>query len=936
MNNSIDTKAPSNWIFINPDTYKDERVSEYINKYLTEAAKKYGLDQNLVNIAYNEKLKTDLFFENIINIKPFNSIDDKNFKKFLRDWYVSIKTELTKLKNIKDYNVLSLSELNEFILSLGYPYAETLPTRSSKIAFLNSAIELYHKKGTLESLYKILQIYNVKNITISEWWIKHNLNTNTYYAESNVVYPESKRGVELYNSTMEYNRFIENNPHWRLPLKKLRRLHANSGKYKFPSLTSVISVDCYTDATGLNVAYSIFQRKVQETYDYFISHTLNKISTPNEFNSNELKFIKEIDSENSEVLDINSNVFKNESEICINVMMTNRPPKLVEYNLMEGGTDCLVGDNNYYYFIVGPNPSTDLSMDDTAQSIKDVWVSENRKKLVRILKTSDTTAEVYLFDPTEIEINTVFYSDVDSPLYKNSIFQYLSNSEIPSIKVTALKQYDTILRSIIPSEYDIDIKTAVFNGSEILYLDYLLPPQESRKILNAQRLINRQIPLNNYKKLYSVFEIILLISYVYNKIMEVATIPTYFNRDEYHPKFDEILENNPQDGESKILNFKNNDYERYLYYNGEKTKSDNLLTYYKEGGLDPLYIDWINAQYSEFAYKNIKGILTFPKTLPRTDIDNVASNASVDTLYNTITLEYNNIINPNFRHNWKKSQTDSTYTNSSYMEKRLRTNKFLDSFTKPILKYNIYEKDLYNDSLKGLTPLREPEKFLKIVNPDLLSETDSLLQTYIKEVLLENILSDLENYVKNSMALENYNFAYTQTGGAYFNDTLKDIINFFKPFRVKLLDFQTKLLINDPLGDSIIVGDGGDDNNGFYTEYEQTLIEKPYLSMRNIKPDNFWENLLANQYDTNGNLSNYFVNNIYKANEDTYLDNGFVFDNLSGVATDYYEGEFGETTVTTIINVMNNDDNDTNRIVAYPSDEDDLPDNNNWALYQIF
>lgn len=334
MSGNFNPKLSSNWIFIDPEQYINQKVAEYAKSIISSNASLIGLDNNMAHEAYNEKLTTDKFFNHVINLPAFSSNDDEFIKSMFKTWYVSFKTELSKLRKIKNYNNLTIAELNEFILSFGYPYANNIPGKSAKIAFLNNVIELYQKKGTLKSLETILKLYNLRNVTISEWWIKYGkTRLNPFYAQSKVIYPENKRGLDEFSSTMEYNEFLASNPFWKVPLNRLNSAYFNKkNRIKLPSLTSAISIDAYANVSKLNPAFAIFQRKFQETYDYWISHTLVPFDTPNNINIPDGFIFNKTTNNAVQTISV-SNTDINQSSVCIKVYVTNRPPKLNENDL---------------------------------------------------------------------------------------------------------------------------------------------------------------------------------------------------------------------------------------------------------------------------------------------------------------------------------------------------------------------------------------------------------------------------------------------------------------------------------------------------------------------------------------------------------------------------------------------------------------------------
>ena len=154
----------------------------------------------------------------------------------------------------------------------------------------------------------------------------------------------------------------------------------------------------------------------------------------------------------------------------------------------------------------------------------------------------------------------------------------------------------------------------------------------------------------------------------------------------------------------------------------------------------------------------------------------------------------------------------------------VKKQQYYSKFTK-----NIHKKknsfSLYNN-MTGDFHIRAqmyPEEYLKAINPTFLDEINTQVGSENTALILENILVDFENYAINTMNIIDTPFAYIQTGGEFYNQKLKTVVNFFKPFRVRILEFLTKFDIYNPLLDSQLVKDNINEFN-----VSEQFIEKPF------------------------------------------------------------------------------------------------------------
>lgn len=701
-----------NWIFINPETYVEEEVNSVLEQILTEYSRSLDLDNNLSVLSYSEREKSKKFFEKIIDQNVYFTQDHLKLRRFLIDRYSAHKSQISKARNSKDLNILTSEELNEFMVSMGFPYPRNIISRSNRIQFLSNLIKNYQKKGTSETIANIISLYGLRNVIISEWWIRYNKNREKkYYAKSNIVHPENLRSNTSYETEKSYEEFIRNNPHWQLSYDELDELFMKRStlvsdekynKISLPSITNIVSIETHSNLTELELACSVFQRKIQESYDFWIGYSLIPLKEPT----------------------------INPYRTTVYTSMYNDPPTVEQMNedLPFDVTEPYDGHNNIY--LVGPNPTG-------------IWETNGlQKKLVRYSSSLDLWTEV---NPDTSDLEYILLRN-DSSAYKNSLLTYNTTTQTWNIYSSFKKDVCLKARNhCVPTDSSYTPFTMVYNGDEWINLKGYIPIE---KMMNRDENLFRDIPLNNFTSLYSLLEIQLAIAYLNEGNSTRNTRHSHFN------------------------------------YTGKYTPLDN--GYVK---------DW-----------------TTSKPPKRNDIDSLFYNESA---YSVILDEYKNLV---FDHD-KLMSDISTYTfrhDTSFEPRTIQMNKrkeFYNKFT---------QRNKYNPEL-NIHPQLNPEEFLKAINVDLFNEIETQLQSETKSVILENIMVDFENYVINTMQLMESPFAYIQNGGEFLNKKLLPVLDFFKPFRVKILDFLTKFQIYNPLMDSLLI-----DASVVVTNIEQIAVEKPF------------------------------------------------------------------------------------------------------------
>ncbi len=752
-----------NWLLINPETYTDEEKAKFLESVISKQSELLGLDSNLSNISYAEKERTTKFYKQVIDQPSRFTNDHKRVREFLIDWYSSHKSLITKSRKILDLNFLTNEELNELILGFGFPYPNYIVSKQRKIELLLNIINLYKKKGTPEALADILTLYGLNNIVISEWWILNNPTRSEhykFYARSKAIWPISAKNNNDYVIEKSYEEFIGNNPHWQLSLDQLKyyfeQIDPITKKKKniisLPSIAPVISVQSDTNLNDLQIAMAILQRKLQESYDFWLNYTLIPLN------------LKSIISNCSDPY------FEN--VIISPLLIRNTPPTVA---------DMASNPTKFAVVLVGTTPTGSfINHERKIAYYQGTTLDENNVEI----------NEYYFGEPEE---SFAFISHEESEISPNKILSYWYDHKQGSCEIIPntgrWKIYDSPKDSVVTVSNILTFEETsfIFNGTSWIDVGQKIP---KCKLNNLNENLFRDVVLNGFSETYSLLEVILGVNYIFRKHLE----KTREGIDGLPPIFTESVNSN------------------YLFYKYDKDNPEY-----------PIFDEPNQIINSDNACNN--------EIYIRDDIDKYYNSSSK---YQDIIDEYNNLIYDSIRKENKyvsfrhfpyfNSSKNSPEWASDLQPKNIRDLKLLTfdkNYSKPV-DYSV-NSTLYLQN--------NPEVFLKAINPKFLEDIDAALGDD-PLLLLESLLSDIEYYFIDILKIINVPFSYVLTGGEFFNKRVKPILEFFKPFRVKVLEFLTSLTIKNPVADSVLF-----DDSEFSTSIDMTLVEKPfprYFSERNL------------------------------------------------------------------------------------------------------
>jgi len=102
-----------------------------------------------------------------------------------------------------------------------------------------------------------------------------------------------------------------------------------------------------------------------------------------------------------------------------------------------------------------------------------------------------------------------------------------------------------------------------------------------------------------------------------------------------------------------------------------------------------------------------------------------------------------------------------------------------------------------------LNSINAAEPLLQSINPDFKAIIDSWISIGDEKYLITYLLGSLDNWIRLNIDSKSPSLVTTMLG-LTFRDELKDIINFFKPYRARLAYMDTAYSIKNPLTESIL------------------------------------------------------------------------------------------------------------------------------------
>jgi len=128
---------------------------------------------------------------------------------------------------------------------------------------------------------------------------------------------------------------------------------------------------------------------------------------------------------------------------------------------------------------------------------------------------------------------------------------------------------------------------------------------------------------------------------------------------------------------------------------------------------------------------------------------------------------------------------------SSRADQLIRWNQYLDTFSRDIV-------------LNFLQTNTDAETVLGVLNPTVKANLDTLVES--NKIILGSLLNDLGEWVRNNISYGFINMSYILFGIDSLFSQLRDVINFFKPYRARLVPLEL-IQFSNRLFNSIIIED---------------------------------------------------------------------------------------------------------------------------------
>lgn len=320
-----------------------------IDSSLLSSRRGLGIEER--DLLFSEKEVVNDFFRYVIDQHTFRTPDHNRIRTYLKDWYTAHRTLVTKSRNaINPYN-LTAPELDELILSFGFPYPYELD-RDEKAELLHHLIEYYKHKGSPDVLGDVLGFFGRVGVVLSEWWLEHvpsEAGPGIFVMNSKPVWPADQKNNEDHMITLPYEQFVASDPLWHYDKPGVSQkvsdlfweIDPKTGervnKITLPSITPYLSLNNVISHQRFTSELSILNRKIQEAYEYWVEYELNYKGTVSGTNP---------DVWNGEANDIVLNTTTDTHWVYNGIKWVNLRRKLPQ-DLVESAPDCPLKPSQY-------------------------------------------------------------------------------------------------------------------------------------------------------------------------------------------------------------------------------------------------------------------------------------------------------------------------------------------------------------------------------------------------------------------------------------------------------------------------------------------------------------------------------------------------------------------------------------------------------------
>lgn len=205
-----------------------DQFIEIIRFYNGEAV---VLETMLESIARNEKVKTEAYFEQVIDQPVYFTDDYLRIRRFLIDWYSAYRTLLFFHKNLSDIKYINKVLLLE---SFGY-FFHYLNNDATQEFLCYNLNRLYAYKGTPETIIAIIESANILGFKLFEYWLIKDGEELKFEPRSVFTYDQLNVS-ELRTYSFSYDYVTNPDPHWQYTASEILALNETE-PLKLPSMT---------------------------------------------------------------------------------------------------------------------------------------------------------------------------------------------------------------------------------------------------------------------------------------------------------------------------------------------------------------------------------------------------------------------------------------------------------------------------------------------------------------------------------------------------------------------------------------------------------------------------------------------------------------------------------------------------------------------------
>lgn len=239
-----------------------------ILRYIKDDQFDISMDEITKSLSKHEQTISKKFFKSNLDQTSFSTNDYKRLRKFLIDWYASLRTISSIQRNgISDPYSISGEQLSELFKSFGYNTALDIVPLSNKAHFFLDLVNFYKKKGTPETIVDVLDYYGFSDADLIEYWLIKNDSNQLVFRPENTR-KSSTTTTEDFLIDLPFNTPTSTDPHWLYTKTQIENL-LSTNKINLPSKSPYFSLSSRYQLLELNSALSILSKVI---HDEFISH----------------------------------------------------------------------------------------------------------------------------------------------------------------------------------------------------------------------------------------------------------------------------------------------------------------------------------------------------------------------------------------------------------------------------------------------------------------------------------------------------------------------------------------------------------------------------------------------------------------------------------------------------------------------------------------